>query len=65
MPNNLVMSWAGQALCMDEVVFQPICSNIIFLIGGWNENQHNAVSIKKSNELTLSEVRLNYIKLFI
>ncbi|XP_013190839.2 lipase 1 [Amyelois transitella] len=44
-PNNNVMTWAGQALCMDEVIFQPLCSNIIFLLGGWNENQHNATMI--------------------
>lgn len=43
MPNNDVMNWAGRSLCMDEVVFQPLCSNIIFLLGGWNECQHNAV----------------------
>lgn len=44
LPNNQIMSWAGQALCMDEVLFQPLCSNILFLIGGWNQDQHNAVS---------------------
>ncbi|CAB3251568.1 unnamed protein product [Arctia plantaginis] len=37
-----VFTWAGQALCRDEAVFQPICSNMIFLLGGWNEAQHNA-----------------------
>uniref|UniRef100_A0A1E1W343 Lipase domain-containing protein n=1 Tax=Pectinophora gossypiella TaxID=13191 RepID=A0A1E1W343_PECGO len=36
------MTWAGQALCMDEVIFQPMCSSIMFLLGGWNEDQHNA-----------------------
>ncbi|KAI8442391.1 hypothetical protein MSG28_005909 [Choristoneura fumiferana] len=45
MPNSQIMSWAGQSLCMDEVVFQPICSNILFLIGGWHEDQHNATMI--------------------
>ncbi|XP_063363512.1 lipase 3-like [Cydia amplana] len=45
MPNNVIMAWAGQALCMDEVIFQPICSNILFLLGGWNEAQHNATMI--------------------
>ncbi|KAG7296058.1 hypothetical protein JYU34_021155 [Plutella xylostella] len=41
-PNNQIMTWAGQKMCMDEVKYQPLCSNILFLIGGWNENQHNA-----------------------
>ncbi|XP_013172126.1 PREDICTED: lipase 3-like [Papilio xuthus] len=45
MPNNLIMTWAGQALCRDEVVTQAICSNILFLIGGWNEAQHNATML--------------------
>ncbi|XP_063892998.1 lipase 1-like [Helicoverpa armigera] len=42
LPHSIIFTWAGEALCRDEVVFQPICSNILFLIGGWNENQHNA-----------------------
>ncbi|XP_049873917.1 lipase 3-like [Pectinophora gossypiella] len=42
LPNNQIMTWAGQALCMDEVIFQPMCSSIMFLLGGWNEDQHNA-----------------------
>ncbi|CAH1638712.1 unnamed protein product [Spodoptera littoralis] len=42
MPHTIIFTWAGEAMCRDEVVFQPICSNILFLIGGWNENQHNA-----------------------
>ncbi|CAB3251570.1 unnamed protein product [Arctia plantaginis] len=37
-----VFVWAGEAFCRDEVVFQPICSNIMFLLGGWNEAQHNS-----------------------
>ncbi|KAJ8716127.1 hypothetical protein PYW08_013412 [Mythimna loreyi] len=42
LPHTTVMTWAGEALCRNEVVFQPICSNILFLIGGWDESQHNA-----------------------
>ncbi|KAJ0178303.1 hypothetical protein K1T71_006126 [Dendrolimus kikuchii] len=45
MPNSAIMTWAGFNLCMDEVIFQPICSSIVFLIGGWNENQHNATML--------------------
>ncbi|XP_047993675.1 lipase 3-like [Leguminivora glycinivorella] len=41
LPNNAIMTWAGHALCMDEVSIQQICSNILFLVGGWNEAQHN------------------------
>ncbi|XP_068618715.1 lipase 3-like [Battus philenor] len=42
LPNSVIMSWAGEAFCRDQVVTQAICSNILFLIGGWNEEQHNA-----------------------
>ncbi|XP_013190840.2 lipase 3 [Amyelois transitella] len=45
LPNNNVMTWAGQSICMDEVVFQPLCSNILFLIAGWSEDQHNATML--------------------
>ncbi|XP_059053728.1 lipase 3-like [Achroia grisella] len=45
LPNNLIMTWAGQQFCMDEVIFQPICSNILFLIGGWSESQQNTTMI--------------------
>ncbi|XP_061715178.1 lipase 3-like [Cydia pomonella] len=45
MPNNAIMTWAGHALCMQEVAFQQICSNILFLVGGWNESQHNSTML--------------------
>ncbi|CAH4028685.1 unnamed protein product [Pieris brassicae] len=45
MPNRLIYTWAGQALCKDEALFQPICSSILFLIAGWNEKQHNATML--------------------
>ncbi|KAJ8716126.1 hypothetical protein PYW08_013411 [Mythimna loreyi] len=45
LPKSEAFAWAGQALCRDEVIFQPICSNIMFLIGGWNEDQHNTTMI--------------------
>ncbi|XP_031766858.2 lipase 3-like [Galleria mellonella] len=45
MPNTAIMTWAGQALCMDEALFQPVCSNILFLIGGWSVSQQNTTMI--------------------
>ncbi|CAG5025864.1 unnamed protein product [Parnassius apollo] len=41
LPNNNIMTWAGEAICSDEVIYQPICSSIMFLIGGWNVEQFN------------------------
>lgn len=45
LPSSAILTIAGETLCRDDVVFQPICSNILFLIGGWNEEEHNAVSL--------------------
>ncbi|XP_063382174.1 lipase 3-like [Cydia fagiglandana] len=45
LPNNEILTWAGQALCREEVRFQKICSNMLFLMGGWNEDQHNATMV--------------------
>ncbi|XP_047535009.1 lipase 3-like [Vanessa atalanta] len=45
LPNREIYTWAGQALCMDGMILQPICSSILFLIGGWNEDQHNATML--------------------
>ncbi|KAM3966179.1 lipase 1 [Aphomia sociella] len=45
LPNSAIMTWAGQALCMDEVIFQPVCSNILFLVGGWSHSQHNTTML--------------------
>ncbi|XP_075979114.1 lipase 3-like [Anticarsia gemmatalis] len=41
LPNSVIFTWAGQAICRDEVITQPICGSILFLIGGWNEAQLN------------------------
>nr|XP_021181586.2 lipase 3 [Helicoverpa armigera] len=45
LPHRVIYTWAGEALCRDEVVFQPLCSNILFLIGGWNENEQNTTML--------------------
>ncbi|XP_072947559.1 lipase 1-like [Epargyreus clarus] len=45
LPNNNLMTWAGQTLCRDEVVFQAVCSNVMFVMGGWNREQHNTTML--------------------
>ncbi|CAB3259881.1 unnamed protein product [Arctia plantaginis] len=42
LPSSQVFTWAGEVLCRDKAMFQSMCSNILFLIGGWDEAQHNA-----------------------
>ncbi|KAJ8713466.1 hypothetical protein PYW07_013836 [Mythimna separata] len=44
-PHTTVMTWAGEALCRNEVSTQEICSNILYLVGGWDESQHNATML--------------------
>ncbi|VVC96005.1 unnamed protein product [Leptidea sinapis] len=38
-------TWAGQSLCSDEAVFQPVCSNILFLISGYSPDQLNTTML--------------------
>lgn len=45
LPNNEIMALLGQAVCKDEAWFQAVCSNVIFLIAGFNSEQLNSVSI--------------------
>nr|XP_026499165.1 lipase 1-like [Vanessa tameamea] len=40
-----IFTLLGRLFCIDGAKTQPFCSAIIFLIAGWNENQHNASTI--------------------
>ncbi|XP_063381927.1 lipase 3-like [Cydia fagiglandana] len=39
--NSKIMRWAGEKLCSDTAIFQEMCTDIIFLIGGWNALEFN------------------------
>ncbi|KPI97392.1 Lipase 3 [Papilio xuthus] len=41
MSNNLFLKWAGESFCKDQAITQAICSNILFYIGGWSDEQLN------------------------
>lgn len=41
MPNSEMLAMGGYFLCRDEAVFQEVCANVLFLIGGFNSNQLN------------------------
>lgn len=43
LPDNDLMNLLGQAACKDEAWFQPVCSNALFLVGGFNSPQLNTV----------------------
>uniref|UniRef100_A0A182MVJ6 Lipase n=1 Tax=Anopheles culicifacies TaxID=139723 RepID=A0A182MVJ6_9DIPT len=36
-----MMTLGGQMLCRDEALFQEVCANVLFLIGGFNSPQLN------------------------
>lgn len=41
LPNNDIMTMAGQVLCREEAITQSLCENIVFLIAGYNSEQLN------------------------
>lgn len=44
LPNGKINELAGQSLCLEEAITQVLCTNLLFLICGFNEEQLNAVS---------------------
>ncbi|XP_055375837.1 lipase 1-like [Condylostylus longicornis] len=45
LPNSHIMRLAGQVLCHDEAVTQVVCTNIIFLVMGYNSEQLNTTML--------------------
>lgn len=45
LPSSRVLAALGKAACNDEALFQFVCSNVLFLIGGFNSKQLNYVNI--------------------
>ncbi|XP_055376048.1 lipase 1-like [Condylostylus longicornis] len=45
LPNNELMALAGQALCKDQAITQVMCTNIVFLIAGYDSDQLNKSSL--------------------
>lgn len=44
LPSSDLFTQLGQTLCHDEAITQMICTNIIFMIAGYNSQQLNTVS---------------------
>ncbi|XP_049866872.1 lipase 3-like [Pectinophora gossypiella] len=42
LPNGKINELAGQSLCTEEAITQVLCTNLLFLICGFNEEQLNA-----------------------
>lgn len=45
MPSSDMMSKGGYYVCRDESLFQEVCANVLFLIGGFNSAQLNRTII--------------------
>ncbi|XP_048005213.1 lipase 3-like [Leguminivora glycinivorella] len=45
MTNKSLLSWAGDAICRNLAIFQELCTNIYFLIGGWSSVDVNRTMI--------------------
>ncbi|CAK1556245.1 unnamed protein product [Leptosia nina] len=41
-PKSDLMAFIARTFCADGTSTQPICSALLFMIGGWSESQHNA-----------------------
>lgn len=47
-PKSELMANLAYTYCRDGVPTQALCTIAIFMIGGWSENQHNAVRFIKN-----------------
>ncbi|KAF4520578.1 hypothetical protein B566_EDAN011131 [Ephemera danica] len=45
LPSNNFFTFMGQAACRDEALFQIVCSNIVFLIAGYDSAQMNETTL--------------------
>lgn len=43
LPHSELMELIGQAACNDDAPLQEVCSNIVFLICGYDSQELNAV----------------------
>ncbi|XP_064551955.1 lipase 3 [Drosophila montana] len=61
LPNSKAMDLMGALLCHDEAISQAICSNALFLIGGWNSPYLNATMIPEIMATTPAGCSINQI----
>ena len=52
MPSNEMLVNGGKYLCKDQSLFQEVCANVLFLIGGFNSQQLNRTIIPSILETT-------------
>ena len=46
LPSSELLTSAGQVLCNEQAITSDICGNVLFIIGGFDSQQLNEVSVK-------------------
>ena len=60
LPSDFLIHWLADHVC-DEHELDLICSNIVFLIAGYDKTQLNMVSLRKLYKIYLRKERLESI----
>jgi hypothetical protein len=58
MPSSELLSFVGQFLCNSEAITADICSNVLFIIAGFDSEQLNKVSVKFQCSLKTFQIQL-------
>lgn len=61
LPSSKLLSLVGSALCKDESHFQAICSNFLFLLAGFDDENLNATMIPDIVKVTPAGASVNQI----
>ncbi|XP_037904465.1 lipase 3-like [Hermetia illucens] len=61
LPSTTMKRLAGSVLCRDQSTFQPICANILFLIGGYNHDNLNYTLLSDILQVTPAGASVNQI----
>jgi len=44
-PTGKIMKMFKEVACTEDAITQPLCANVLFLFGGFNKDQFNAVRL--------------------
>lgn len=64
LPTSEFMEFMGQTLCNDESLFQSLCSNVLFLIAGFDSQQLNEVTLLNNYAVKYFENQNKFAKYF-
>nr|XP_016927866.1 lipase 3 [Drosophila suzukii] len=61
LPNTQLMNLFGALICKDEAIFQFMCTNTLFLLGGWNSPHINETMMPEIMATTPAGCSVNQI----